>query len=137
MDAGSVILIDAPEDSPIDVSFLESLGHTVIMCHGPPHGTLCPILAGDECPKAGAAHGVIFQLDLDRPQHRAILAKYQEVLPDEVPIRVATTAASAHRHAALLAGVQVWIHEPAVGDLDGFAALVETVDRLREVEIAG
>ena len=34
--------------------------------------------------------------------------------------------------AELLGGVQVWTHEPTVGELDGFAAEVEAADRTRE-----
>lgn len=137
MDQRATILVDVPEGSSMACDFLESLGLEVVVCHGPPHGTLCPILAGKGCPLAGAAHGVLFALDLDRPQHRAILERYQEVLPDDMPIRVVATAEQAHRHRALLAGVQVWTHEPSIGDLDGFAAMVEAADRLRETSTIG
>ncbi|MEX2322810.1 MAG: hypothetical protein WEA29_03460 [Acidimicrobiia bacterium] len=134
MDERSVILIDLPEGRSVDTDFLENLGHTVVVCHGPPLRTLCPILAGEECPKVGSAHGVIFELDLERPQHRAILAAYQDMLPDDIPLRVSTTPELARRHAALLSGVQVWTHEPTIGELDGFSALVEASDRFREAE---
>ncbi|MFP5255318.1 MAG: hypothetical protein ACLGI8_05640 [Acidimicrobiia bacterium] len=46
-----------------------------------------------------------------------------------MPIRVVTTPEQAVQHAALLAGVEVWTHEPTVADLDGFAAEVEAADR--------
>jgi pentose-5-phosphate-3-epimerase len=80
---------------------------------------------------ADAAHGVVFHLDLDRPQHRAILERYKAVLREDVPIRVATTFEQARRYASLLAGVQVWTHEPGTGDLDGFAAEVEAAERFQ------
>ena len=34
-----------------------------------------------------SAHGIVFLLDLDRPQHRAILRRYREVVRADVPIR--------------------------------------------------
>lgn len=127
----SVILLDVPEGSELDAGFLEGVGHPVVVCHGPPHGGLCPILSGAGCPKAEAAHGVIFELDLDRPQHRAILERYRALLDDDVPIRVVTGPEQANRYASLLAGFQVWSHEPSVGELDGFAALVDAADGTR------
>jgi hypothetical protein len=133
----SIILVDIPEGSTIDVDFLEELGHGVIVCHGPAERTLCPMLSEGSCPLADAAHGIIFELDLDRPQHRAILSKYRERLPDDVPIRVVTTPEQAHEHASLLASVQVWTHDPTTGDLDGFASLVEAADWFRELEETG
>lgn len=134
MERRSVILVDVPEGSTLDVGFLEGLGHEVMVCHGPAERTLCPILSEGRCPKAAAAHGIIFELDLNRPQHRAILSRYRQHLPEDVPIRVVTTQEQAHEHASLLANVQVWPHEPTAGDLDGFASLVEAADWFREVE---
>lgn len=128
----SLILVDIPEGETTDVAFLEGLGHSVVMCHGPESGTLCPILAGAGCPKAEGAHGVVFLLNLDRPQHRAILRTYKEVLRDDVPIRVRVTPEQAHRYADTLKGVQVWTDTPATGDLDGFAAEVEAADQFRD-----
>jgi hypothetical protein len=130
----SVILVDMPEGASIDSGFLESLGHSVMVCHGPPHGTLCPILGGSSCAMAESAHGVVFHLDLDRAQHRAILARYKDLLREDVPIRVATTPEQATKYASLLSGVQVWTKEPATGDLDGFASEVEAADRFRQPE---
>jgi len=125
----SVILVDIPEGASIDTKLLEGLGHSVVVCHGPAHGTLCPILSGAGCTVAEGAHGVVFHLDLDRAQHRAILAKYKEQLREDVPIRVVTTPEQAVTYAPLLSGVQTWTKEPAAGDLDGFAAEVEAADR--------
>jgi hypothetical protein len=73
----------------------------------------------------------VFQLDLDRPQHRSILARYQEVLPEDVPIRAVVSEQQAEQYAELLRGVQTWLDEPTAGDLDGFAAEVEAADDTR------
>lgn len=125
----SVILVDIPDGETADVAFLEAIGHSVIVCHGPEPKTLCPILSGAGCPKAEGAHGVVFLLDLDRPQHRAILNQYKSILRDDVPIRVKVSWEQSVRYADLLAGIQVWTHHPGTGDLDGFAAEVEAADQ--------
>lgn len=130
MEEQSVILVDIAEAQEIDVGFLENLGHPVVVCHGPRDRT-CPILSGEGCPKAENAHGIVFALDLDRPQHRAILERYKRLLREDVPIRVVATPEQATRYASVLRGVQVWLHEPGTGDLDGFAAEVEAADRFR------
>jgi len=72
---------------------------------------------------------VIFELDLDRPQHRAILQRYRECALDDVPIRAVTTAGHAMRYADELRGIEVLAHGSTVADLDGFAAEVEAADR--------
>ena len=77
------------------------------------------------------AHGVIFKLDLDRPHHRAILGRYQQILADDVPIRAVVSEEQAVRYRDLLTGVQVWDHDPTIGELDGFAAEVEAADDTR------
>lgn len=133
MDATSgTILIDASPESAgeLEQVLLERLGHPVLLCPGPERGTLCPILAGSFCPKLEAARGIVFRLDLDRPQHRVILERYLRLVPAEVPIRVVATSQQWQRYAGPLAGVQVWLREPIAGDLDGLAAQVETLDRL-------
>jgi hypothetical protein len=124
----SLILVDIPEGGTAEVSFLEGEGHSAVICHGPGE-TTCPLLTGQECLLAEKAHGILFHLDLDRPQHRTILERYKEVLREDVPIRVVTTSDQARQYASLLAGVQVWTHEPGAGDLDGFVAQVEAADR--------
>ena len=125
----SPILFDIPEGMPADAKFLERLGHEVLVCHGPEAKTLCPILKGEGCPIVEAAHGIVFELDLDRPQHRAILARYKEVLRDDVPIWVVTSPEQATFYPDLLAGVKVLTHSPVAGDLDALAAEVEAADR--------
>lgn len=39
------------------------------------------------------------------------------------------TAEQAEHYREVLAGVEVWTHEPTAADLDGFAAEVEANDR--------
>jgi hypothetical protein len=124
----SLILVDIPEGGTAEVSFVEGEGHPAVICHGPDEAT-CPLLTGESCVLAESAHGILFHLDLDRPQHRSILERYKEVLREDVPIRVVTTGDQARQYASLLSGVQVWTHEPGAGDLDGFVAQVEAADR--------
>ena len=119
-----LILLDvsANQDVTYAKDFLEKLGHPVMVCHGPPHRTLCPLLSDTGCTKAESAHGIVFELDLDRPQHRAILKRYREVLREDIPIRVVVQPGQEQRFADLLDEVEVWLSEPTVGELDGFAA---------------
>lgn len=131
MDVEGLILDVTPADGEFDRDFLEKLGHPVLMCHGPETGHLCPILK-DGCDMVTSAHGVVFQLDLERPQHRAILQRYQEVVADDVPIVVVVQEGQRARYRDLLAGVRVWESEPTASELDGFAAEVEAADWSRE-----
>lgn len=120
------ILFDLPEGlEPADRDFLEGLGHQVEVCHGPPQGTICPILTDEGCPLAEGAHGIVFELDLDRPQHRAILRKYKGSLRTDVPIRVSVRPGQTARYYELLSGLRTWTWTPVAGDLDGLAAEVE------------
>jgi hypothetical protein len=113
--------------------FLERTGHQALVCHGPA-GDVCPLLAGAGCDKIDAAHGVVFQFDLDRPEHRAILARYKKILHPEIPVRVVVEQGQDEIYAELLAGTDVWAREPTAGDLDAFAAEVEAADRSRSVD---
>jgi hypothetical protein len=126
----SVILDVTPGDGQFDARFLEAAGHPVSICHGPDHGTLCPVLK-DGCPMVDEAHGVVFQLDLDRPQHRAILRRYREVLSDDVPLWVSVRPGQDAEYVELLHHVHVVVGEPGVVDLDAFTCLVEAADELR------
>ena len=123
------VLIDVGGDAEFDRDLLERFGHPVIVCHGPAHGELCPLLAGTGCEEFNAAHGIVFKLDLDRPQHRAILIRYREFAREEVPIHVVCTQEQAARYAGELAAFEVWTHDPTVAELDGLAAEVEAADR--------
>ena len=131
MDSEQSIILDVtPSDAGFDTKFLEPLGHPVLVCHGPDVGTACPILK-ESCAMVASAHGVVFQLDLDRPQHRAILARYKDVIADDVPLWASVQPGQDDEYAELLEGVEVVIGEPGPAELDGFAALVEAADRTR------
>lgn len=127
-----MILIDSlpGTGAEFDRSFLERIGHDVVVCHGPGRGELCPLLVGTGCERVDRAHGIVFALDLDQAQHRAILRRYREVTRPEVPIRAVVQPGQRDRYAELLGGFEVWEREPTVVDLDGFAAGVDAADRL-------
>ena len=130
-ESGGVILLDVVAGGgTFDQSMLERLGHHVTVCNGP-QGELCPLLGGEGCDKFEQAHGIVFELDLDTEQHRAIVQRYRELASD-IPIRVVVTPAQAERYADLLGEVEVWNHDPTVADLDGFACEVEAADRFAE-----
>jgi hypothetical protein len=74
----------------------------------------------------------VFRLDLDRPVHRVILKRYQESVADDVPLAVVVAPGQQDEYADILADVQVWVGEPTIADLDGFAARTEAADELRE-----
>lgn len=127
---GGVVLLDAlADDVEFDQSMLERMGHPVVTCAGPEVKHLCPLLGGEGCPKFEQAHGIVFKLDLDRAQHRAIVRRYRELARPDLPIRVVVSPDQLHRYAGLLSEVQVWDHDPNAADLDGFAAEVEAADR--------
>jgi hypothetical protein len=86
------------------------------------------LLTGDGCPLAENAHGIVFELDLDQPQHRAILAEYKESLRSDVPIRVVVRPGQAQEYADLLRGLKVVTSVAVAGDLDALAAEVEAAD---------
>ena len=104
--------------------FIGRLEDHVIGCRGPRNEGGCPILRGDHCSKIRAADGVLFQLNLDRPDHRAILWRYKKLL--DVPIRVVCTKEQEEKWSLLLADVEVV--NPPVGPaaLDAFSAEVES-----------
>jgi hypothetical protein len=127
-----MILIDVLPGSEceFDQSFLERTGHQVVVCHGPDHrGGTCPLLAGTGCEMVDNAHGIVFALDLDQDQHRAILQRYHEVTRPEVPIRAVVRPGQRDKYADELGGFDVWEHDPTVSDLDGFAAGIDSADR--------
>ena len=129
-DTGGVVLLDVlAGEGDFDTAILERLGHPVVTCAGPEVKTLCPLLGGAGCPKFDQAHGIVFELDLDRTQHRAILERYRQLAREDMPIRVVVRPDQERRYADLLDTVQVWDHAPTVADLDGFASQVEAADR--------
>jgi hypothetical protein len=127
----SPILIDAPDgQGEFDKDMLERMGHRVMVCTGPSNDALCPILEeGGNCEMVDAAHGLVFEFDLDREQHRDILRKYQEIVQPGVPIRAVVLEGQQHAYPELLAGIEVWTHSPNVAELDGFSARVEAYER--------
>ncbi|MCP3996780.1 MAG: hypothetical protein GY722_17225 [bacterium] len=131
MDVEGLILDVTPADGEFDRDFLEKLGHPVLLCHGPEMGHLCPILK-DGCEMVNSAHGVVFQLDLDRPQHRAILQRYQEVVSEDIPIVAVVQEGQRSKYSDLVSGIHVWETEPTASELDGFAAEVEAADWSRD-----
>lgn len=125
----SYILFDVPPGADvIDREFLEQSGHPVMLCHGPQPGGVCPLLTNEGCALAEDAHGIVFELDLDLNQHRAILARYKDSLRSDLPIRVAVQPGQATRYADLLMGLKVWSHTPVAGDLDAMVVEVEVAD---------
>ena len=127
-----VILDVTPGDHEgFERHLLEGMGHEVMVCHGPGgHG--CPLLEGAVCEMVDRAHGIVFQLDLERENHRRILDTYKRTMPDDMPIAVAVRPGQADAYGSLLEGLYVWSHAPTTAELDGFAALVEAADRTRE-----
>jgi len=129
-ESGSYVLFDIPMgDTPVDSEFLVGLGHPVEVCHGPGGEHECPLVAGEGCPLAENAHGIVFELDLARPEHRAILLKYKSSLRDDMPLRVVVRPGQEEEYAFLLRGLKVWTHTPVAGDLDAIAAEVEAADK--------
>ena len=126
---GAILVDLVDEDSPFETSFLEKVGHPVVICHGPAEAALCPLLAGEGCAKFEAAHGVVFELDLDRPQHRAIVERYRKLGGEDMPIKIVADADQVERYRDLLVDLEVWTKRPTAADLDGFAAEVEAADR--------
>ena len=124
------ILFDIPGgEGPVDRQFLEQLGHRVMVCPGPGKGTLCPILSGEGCALVEGAQGIVFELDLDEPQHRAILKRYKETVRSDVPVRVVVRPGQAEKYPDVVKGLKVLTHEPVAGDLDALAAEVEATER--------
>ncbi len=125
----SVILNVTPgEGIDLEEELLAKAGHPVLACGGPSTVDQCPVLVGEECPLVEVAHGVVFQVDLDVPAHRAVLSRYREILPEGTPLRVVVRPGQRERYAELLGDLAVWTRSPTVADLDGFASLVEAAD---------
>lgn len=127
----STILIDVSSGhGEFEQDILERMGHAVMVCHGPDHDEICPILRkGGSCDMIDGAHGVVFEFDLDRAQHRDILKRYREMLRPGIPIRVLVKEGQDENYSDLLEGAEVWTHNPTVGDLDAFSSRVEAFER--------
>jgi hypothetical protein len=107
-----------------EADLLERLEAHVLTCSGPLKPGTCPLLRGEACTKVDSADGVLFQLDLDRDEHREILSLYADRL--DVPIRAVVKPGQKERYAELLARVEVAEGEPGPAMLDGFEAEVES-----------
>ena len=104
--------------------FLTRIETETITCCGPDPQDGCPLLQEKPCAKIEVADGILFQLDLDRLEHRKILAEYVRQL--EVPIRVVVTADQERRWAHLLDHVEVFTPPIGPATMDAFAAEVES-----------
>src|SRR6202521_1420090 len=107
-----LVLLDttSPSDEAFDVSFLERNGHPVVVCHGPEADAGCPLVGGQGCEMFDMAHGIVFQLDLDEPENRAILEQYRQ-LNAEIPIRVVVRPAQLERYRELLSRFEILVRE--------------------------
>ena len=121
-----VILDVNPDPDALDweQDFLTRIETQTITCCGPDTQGGCPLLQGESCTKIEAADGVLFQLDLDRKDHRQILAKYERLL--DVPIRVVVSPEQQKRWARLLDRVEVFTPPIGPAKMDAFAAEVES-----------
>lgn len=122
----AVILDVNPDSYELDweQDFLSRIETLVVSCCGPDTQGGCPLLRGEPCAKIEVADGVLFQLDLDRAEHRRLLAKYVRLL--DVPIRVVVTQEQKQRWAHLLELVEVFTPPIGPAKLDAFAAEVES-----------
>lgn len=108
-----------------ETRFLTDAGVRVVQCRGPLGPGDCPLLVDRSCCNVDAADGVVFQLDLDDPEHRRILAKYVvELGRREVPIRLVVTEEHRGRWPKLAQLVEVSTPPFGPVKLDGFAAEV-------------
>lgn len=113
-----------PEALAWEQDFLTRIEAHTVGCCGPDAQGGCPLLQGKSCAKIEAADGVLFQLDLDRADHRRILAKYVRLL--DVPIRVVVSREQSKRWGHLLDLVEVFIPPIGPAKMDAFAAEVES-----------
>ena len=128
METLDTVLVDCRSELSWETDLLRQRGHDVVYCPGSPLGASCPILGGDFCAKVAAASGVIFDLDLDRAEHRAILAKYRGLLGPEIPIRVLIREDQVAAYPELFEPVQMWIERPTPADVIEFAAALESIE---------
>lgn len=113
-----------PEELDWDQEFLGRMEIPMLRCRGPHGPGKCPILQGKSCGKIEKADGILFQLDLDREDHREILRLYIEML--DVPIRAVVSDEQQQRYAELLKDVEVVTPPVGPSMLDAFAAEVES-----------
>jgi len=114
-----------PNELAWEQEWLERLDLPVITCSGPHQVGACPLLQGQPCGKVEKADGILFQLDLDREDHREILRIYTETL--DVPIRVVVTTEQQRAYPDLLHNVEVFTPPVGPAALDAFASEVTSV----------
>jgi hypothetical protein len=95
-----------------------------VRCGGPHTPGACPLLEGEACGKIVKADGILFQLNLERPDHRQILKIYSETL--DIPVRAVVSEADRDRYRDLLAEVEVVTPPMGPAALDAFASEVES-----------
>jgi hypothetical protein len=105
---------------------LEEMDIHVVGCRGPEASGGCPLLRGEECALLDGADGVMFHLDLDKPEHRRLLTKYVALADrHEVPVRVVVSEEQQARWAPLLSLAEVFTAPVGAAKLDAFASEVE------------
>jgi len=122
----SVILDVNPDPDALywEEDWLERQDVDVVRCGGPHAPGACPLLRGKACGKIVKADGILFQLNLERPDHRQILKTYSEIL--DIPIRAVVSEVDRDRYRALLTEVEVVTPPMGPAALDAFAAEVES-----------
>ncbi len=129
-DKGDILIDVVDEDyGAFAQSFIEKAGHTATVCSGPTRTHPCPVLQGNHCEHLEGAAGVVFQFDLDDPIYRRLLEVYKDSVPSHLPLRVVVSEEQQKKYANLLRGVDVWVKEPSISELDGFSAEVESASQ--------
>lgn len=99
------VVLECADPKAVDArrAALEAAGFSVTVCPGPDASRrrMCPLRADEPCPWVDAADVVVHDLDLDIPEHRAVLRALRRTHPGtpivlELPEQVAT------RHADVL-----------------------------------
>lgn len=87
---------------------LRARGLDVVDCGGPRDLGVagCPVVTSGRCSLVEHADVVLFDLDLDNEDDRAVLAAMRAAHPD-VPVVLEVPTAKARRHAGVLAGLTV------------------------------
>jgi hypothetical protein len=122
----SIILDVNPDPDALqwEEDWLERQDVDVVRCGGPHTPGDCPLLEGKACGKIVKADGILFQLNLERSDHRQILKTYSETL--DIPVRAVVSEADRDRYRDLLAEVEVVTPPMGPAALDAFASEVES-----------
>ena len=110
MTSASMIVVDVPAGEAIDADLLSALDGPIMVCHATT-GETCPTTDG-RCGLADHSHGVVFEIDLEQPEHRLLLERYRRHLGPGIPIRVLVSAEQASRFGEWLRGFDVWTEGP-------------------------